>query len=720
MPGGDVRYVITVDEAGQTKKIETFEQAIKNLERSTGGAKTQAQSFGQELTSRLIPSFTIAQLAADGVHAGLKFIKNGFSEMIQAAIEAEEADRSLEASLAITGHAVGSAADDVKNYAEALSLKTKYDDEEIKSAEALIIQMRGTTNALEEETRGALGLASVFKMNLQGAAQAVAQGFEGNYRQLGMLIPAVRTATTEAEKHGAMVRGLADYYKRSEDEVNTFGGALSQLKKEFSETAEQAGESVTKSNLVKDAIKGITAAIRALRTETKEHPGAFLPTELNLVLNEDKNRAKNAAALKQFWQDQADQVYYEFDAAGQLIRRSAKVTEADLKSFWEIIFPPPGVIDTSGVAAYANEVEKDQKSTKEAFEKIQKAWDALLTGLDSDIAEKEVDSFFGEITATAPEVEASLQGIIDAVAPVGSAFHFSFGGAVHDVKELVDVTTKGDIRREIDQITLTLKVMGDSLPDKEVKRLTDRLKELNKELEKTSHADKAKKALEGFVTAARLVISGLDGIISQSQTNKEIAIENEYKKRLAAINANVKDETKRQQAIVALEAEYEIKRSSARAAAAKQAKAIAMMEAVVNTASAVAEALPNIPLSIVVGALGAIQIGIIAAQPIPLAQGAYFDKETVLAGRNASYRLAEAYPASKGEIVSPVPVMRGIVREEIAAADRGRPANVNLGGVTVQIYAQTLDDRTIGQAADKLIGAVKRRLRTDTSFAGAF
>lgn len=50
---------------------------------------------------------------------------------------------------------------------------------------------------------------------------------------------------------------------------------------------------------------------------------------------------------------------------------------------------------------------------------------------------------------------------------------------------------------------------------------------------------------------------------------------------------------------------------------ARRQKAIAIFEAVVNTAAAIAKALPNIALSIVVGALGAAQVALIASRPIP-------------------------------------------------------------------------------------------------------
>lgn len=50
---------------------------------------------------------------------------------------------------------------------------------------------------------------------------------------------------------------------------------------------------------------------------------------------------------------------------------------------------------------------------------------------------------------------------------------------------------------------------------------------------------------------------------------------------------------------------------------AKIDKATAAFQIAINTASAVVEALPNIPLSIAIGALGAIQLATVLAKPIP-------------------------------------------------------------------------------------------------------
>lgn len=65
------------------------------------------------------------------------------------------------------------------------------------------------------------------------------------------------------------------------------------------------------------------------------------------------------------------------------------------------------------------------------------------------------------------------------------------------------------------------------------------------------------------------------------------------------------------------QAQYEQKVRQAKRKDAENAKAIALFETTINTASAIVEALPNIPLSILSAVLGAAQFAVIASQPIP-------------------------------------------------------------------------------------------------------
>ena len=64
-------------------------------------------------------------------------------------------------------------------------------------------------------------------------------------------------------------------------------------------------------------------------------------------------------------------------------------------------------------------------------------------------------------------------------------------------------------------------------------------------------------------------------------------------------------------------AELEKKKRNEQRKQAEFNKAIAIFETIVNTASGVVEALPNIPLAVLTGVLGAAQLAVIAATPIP-------------------------------------------------------------------------------------------------------
>jgi len=78
-----------------------------------------------------------------------------------------------------------------------------------------------------------------------------------------------------------------------------------------------------------------------------------------------------------------------------------------------------------------------------------------------------------------------------------------------------------------------------------------------------------------------------------------------------------------------LENQLAAQKLSIEIAQAKRKKNIATFDAILDTASAIAEALPNIPLSILMGVLGGIQIAAIRSEPLPqLWTGGYTMKDT--------------------------------------------------------------------------------------------
>lgn len=109
-------------------------------------------------------------------------------------------------------------------------------------------------------------------------------------------------------------------------------------------------------------------------------------------------------------------------------------------------------------------------------------------------------------------------------------------------------------------------------------------------------------AVEAFSFIERAQQANFDAQYTRLERQKEIAI------AFAGDSATAREEIERQ---------YDERRRQIQRQQAEAEKRTAIFKIILNTASAVVAALPNIPLSIIMGALGAIQLGVVASAPIP-------------------------------------------------------------------------------------------------------
>jgi len=174
--------------------------------------------------------------------------------------------------------------------------------------------------------------------------------------------------------------------------------------------------------------------------------------------------------------------------------------------------------------------------------------------------------------------------------------------------------------------------------------------------------------------------SALSGLFNQMTENRMASIDKEYEARKTAIDKSLMTEKSKTDAMTKLDAEFDKKRKKAQRAAAIRTKAMGIMESIIHTAGAVAEALPNIPLAIAVGIMGAIQTALIAGQAIPaLAKGGRLGKgEAGIVGE----RGAEVFvPDAAGTIVP--------IRERAGGVALGPTININ-----TQLNISTIDGLT--------------------------
>jgi hypothetical protein len=138
------------------------------------------------------------------------------------------------------------------------------------------------------------------------------------------------------------------------------------------------------------------------------------------------------------------------------------------------------------------------------------------------------------------------------------------------------------------------------------------------------------KAFE-YINAVTNIFSGINDLSKQATEQRVADITASSEAELNAINesdALEKDKIKQR---AALEKRTQQAIALEKTKQANRDKALAIFQAIISTSRAVAEALPNIPLSILVGAAGAIQVAAIAAQPIPK-----FEKGGVVGGKRHS------------------------------------------------------------------------------------
>lgn len=178
---------------------------------------------------------------------------------------------------------------------------------------------------------------------------------------------------------------------------------------------------------------------------------------------------------------------------------------------------------------------------------------------------------------------------------------------------------------------------------------------------KALHADtidNIKTGLEEFVEVAQQVVSSVSGLFNALNNRDQVIFDqmaerrqqehdDKYDKMIEDVENSRMTEQMKSDAISQINADrataqktidedLDAKKRALARKQAKREKMVAIMSAIVNTASAVAQALPNIPLAAGVGILGAAQVAAIAATPLPaLAQGGLaFGETAALVGDN--------------------------------------------------------------------------------------
>ncbi len=241
-----------------SKQLKDVSEASEGMNASLGG-------MAGGLT-KMIPL-----LAAVG--AGFLAFKS-LKGIISGGIEAFAIQEAAVGGLAKTLDALGDSSQellpDLKAYAGELQLLTNVGDEVTLGTMKRLRTLGFEADELKGATQAAIGLTAAFGSQ-EAAIEAVAKAHEGDFDALKEKIPALRTATTLAEKQNAVNEAAAAGFIVASEGTKTMGGALTALNNAWGDTLESVGE------LIAPYITRIADMFNRIAPLIQEKIGLLLP-----------------------------------------------------------------------------------------------------------------------------------------------------------------------------------------------------------------------------------------------------------------------------------------------------------------------------------------------------------------------------------------------------------------------------------------------------------
>lgn len=260
MPGKSNIYIIVdaVDKGTATirkfdKNTEqTFSKMRQNADRATKGMGGSLQS----LKKHWVAYSAAAVAAVLAVRRAITGIISTISDWVEASKKQEDAEIALQAALETTGRDVNALLPSLKAYASYLQSVTKYGDEAVIQSMGLIAQLTNLNEqGLKRATEGAIGLATVYKQDLQAATTLVGKALAGNYGALSRYGIVVEETMSDEEKRAEILRQLTVMYDRAKKETLSFSGTQEQLKNLYGDIKEKLGGLITKNEVVLEAMQ---------------------------------------------------------------------------------------------------------------------------------------------------------------------------------------------------------------------------------------------------------------------------------------------------------------------------------------------------------------------------------------------------------------------------------------------------------------------------------
>lgn len=237
------------------KEISIVIRARNALIGGIASAKKSLMAFGG-FVAGIGSKIAYGLMAGGGALVGLEGLA------LKAYAGAEKSEMALASALSVHGDAVDDILPKLKKIAKAIQEETGVEDDATVAGMATMRMLGVQADELEGAARAAIALKSA-NIDGESAFKAVAMAVSGNYRMLSRIIPAIRNATSEAEKARIVNDFLTSGYQQQKAMLGTTSGAWGLLKTQIGDVLENIGEGINKND-------GIARALRRAAGAAKE------------------------------------------------------------------------------------------------------------------------------------------------------------------------------------------------------------------------------------------------------------------------------------------------------------------------------------------------------------------------------------------------------------------------------------------------------------------
>lgn len=218
--------------------------------------------------------------AAAGAVAGAFAVK----KLVDAAAVQEQAIKSLNTALALTGDFTEEASKDFQNFASELQQNSTIGDETALSLVSLAKSMGATNEQTKEIIQAAADLSAVTGDSLETSVRNLSKTLGGLKGELGETQPELRNLTAEQLKAGAAIDIISKKYAGTAKELTkTFSGAVTQTTNTFGDLLEEIGMLITQNPLVIEAIGFMNEAFAELGKWVSDNRQAFIDFTIDAV-----------------------------------------------------------------------------------------------------------------------------------------------------------------------------------------------------------------------------------------------------------------------------------------------------------------------------------------------------------------------------------------------------------------------------------------------------